>query len=197
MSVGEELLFTAVWFAWGIYWLTQAVNVKRAAKSESWLARLSHIVPLAIAVLLLWLPWFPIAPLDTRLAPGAQWPVYLGFVLTGAGLAFSVWARRHIGRNWSLTVTLKQDHELITSGPYAYVRHPIYSGLLLAIAGYALARGELRGLLAFALVYCSLRRKMRIEERWMEERFGAAYAEYRRNAAALLPHFHLRRRPRA
>lgn len=103
------------------------------------------------------------------------------------GLLFTVWARRHIGRNWSITVTVKEGHELIISGPYALVRHPIYTGLLLAFVGSALARAEWRGILAIALVFWSLWRKLHIEERWMSEAFGEAYQNYCRQVPALLP----------
>ena len=81
---------------------------------------------------------------------------WLGLIMVAAGIAFAVWARHYLGRNWSGTVTVKQDHELIRSGPYRLVRHPIYTGLLLAILGTAVAFGEWRGLLAFALLTGSL-----------------------------------------
>jgi len=90
--------------------------------------------------------------------------------------------------NWSQAVTLKEDHELITSGPYALVRHPIYTGLLIAFAGSAIARGEWRGLLAVALVFVALWRKLKLEERWMRSHFGEAYETYSRRVSALLPY---------
>jgi len=83
---------------------------------------------------------------------------------------------------------VKEDHELITSGPYGWVRHPIYTGLLLAIVGCALARGEWRGLLAVALVFGALWHKLKLEEKWMREQFGETYVVYSRRVAALVPH---------
>jgi protein-S-isoprenylcysteine O-methyltransferase Ste14 len=112
---------------------------------------------------------------------------WVGAALTAAGLLFTVWARVHLGTNWSGTVTLKRGHELITSGPYAFVRHPIYTGLLLAFLGSALARDEWRGVLALALVALALWRKLRNEERWMREQFGDAYSAYSKRVAALVP----------
>ena len=106
---------------------------------------------------------------------------------TAAGLLFTVWARIHIGRNWSGTVTIKEGHELITSGPYAIVRHPIYAGLLLAFVGSGLARGEWRGVLAVVIAFLALWRKLRLEERWMREQFGPAYQAYSQRVAALIP----------
>jgi len=92
-------------------------------------------------------------------------------LIVAAGLGFTVWARIHLGRNWSGTVTLKQGHEFVRSGPYRYVRHPIYTGLLAAFAGSALARGELRGIVAVAIAFAALWRKLKLEERWLGEAF--------------------------
>ena len=112
---------------------------------------------------------------------------WIGAAVTAAGLLFAVWARRHIGRNWSGQVTIKSDHELVTTGPYGMVRHPIYTGLLLAFAGTALAVGEVRGLLALAIACAALWRKLKLEERYMREQFGEAYVEYTRRVAAIIP----------
>ena len=84
-------------------------------------------------------------------------------------------------------VTLKQDHELIRSGPYRWVRHPIYTGLLLAILGSAIALGEWRGLIALVLVAAAVLRRIAIEERFLTQQFGAAYARYRAEVPALVP----------
>jgi len=84
-------------------------------------------------------------------------------------------------------VTIKEGHELVTSGPYALVRHPIYTGLLLALLGSTLALGDLRAVLAFALAAGALWHKLRIEERWMRQQFGDAYQAYSRRVAALIP----------
>jgi protein-S-isoprenylcysteine O-methyltransferase Ste14 len=102
-------------------------------------------------------------------------------------MLFSVWARVHLGGNWSGIVTIKHDHELIASGPYAIVRHPIYTGLLVAFIGSAMARGEWRGVLAVLIAWVALWRKLRLEERWMGERFGQQYEAYCRRVPALLP----------
>jgi protein-S-isoprenylcysteine O-methyltransferase Ste14 len=83
---------------------------------------------------------------------------------------------------------LKEDHELITSGPYALVRHPIYTGLLLAFVGCAVARGEWRGVLAVAVVFAVLWHKLRLEEKWLGAQFGEPYAAYSRRVAALVPY---------
>jgi len=100
---------------------------------------------------------------------------------------FTIWARRHLGRNWSGSVTIKADHELITTGPYRIARHPIYTGLLIAFAGNALVVGEVRGLIAFAIAFAALWRKLKLEERFMREQFGQAYVDYSRRVAAVVP----------
>jgi protein-S-isoprenylcysteine O-methyltransferase Ste14 len=108
--------------------------------------------------------------------------------MVAAGLAFSVWARVYLGRNWSASVTVKQDHELVQSGPYRLVRHPIYTGLLLALLGTAVARGDAQGFVAVAIAVAAIWRKLRLEERWMQETFGETYAHYRAHVPALIPH---------
>ncbi len=162
-------------------------NVKASARREPLGSRLLHVVPLAVAALLLWVPSVPLPWLNIRFIPWAEWGFWVGAALAAAGLLFTVWARRHLGRNWSGIVTVKQDHELVVSGPYGYVRHPIYTGLLLAFVGSALARGEWRGVLAVLIVFLALWRKLRLEERWMVEQFGAQYRAYSGRVAALVP----------
>ena len=107
-------------------------------------------------------------------------------MLLAAGLGFAVWARRHLGRNWSASVVVKEDHALIRSGPYRRVRHPIYTGMLLAFLGTAVAVGEWRGLVGFVLAFVSFLLKSRMEEARMAETFPE-YAEYRRHTASLIP----------
>lgn len=164
-----------------------SANVKASARRESLGSRLLHVVPLVVAALLLWVPSVPLQWLDARFIPWATWEFWVGAALTAAGLLFTVWARRHLGMNWSGIVTVKQDHELVVSGPYGYARHPIYTGLLLAFIGSALARGEWRGVLAVLIVFLALWRKLRLEERWMVEQFGEQYRAYSRRVAALVP----------
>jgi protein-S-isoprenylcysteine O-methyltransferase Ste14 len=191
MQLVYRYLFPALWLSWAIYWWAMSRDVKATARHESVRSRLAHIVPLALAVVLLWSPRAPISLLDERILHlnRAAWLLlfWTGATLTLAGLLFSVWARVYLGRNWSGTVTVKEDHELITGGPYNIVRHPIYTGLLLAFIGSALARGDLRGVVAVALVLWAFWRKLRMEESWMREQFGEAYLAYSQRVAALVP----------
>jgi protein-S-isoprenylcysteine O-methyltransferase Ste14 len=102
-------------------------------------------------------------------------------------MLFTVRARLHRGGNWSGIVTIKHDHELIANGPYAIVRHPIYTGLLIAFIGSAMALGEWRGVLAVLVAWWALWRKLRLEERWMAECFGQQYEAYCQRVPALVP----------
>jgi protein-S-isoprenylcysteine O-methyltransferase Ste14 len=182
-----QTLFPAMWLAWVTYWCLMSRNVKRSSRIESLGSRLLHLVPLGIAALLLGLGEGSVPWLNSRVIPWALWEFWLGALLTAAGLLFAVWARRHLGRNWSATVTVKQDHALVESGPYALVRHPIYTGLLLALIGSALALGEWRGVLAVLIVLWAFWRKLQLEELWMVEQFGERYQAYRRRVRALIP----------
>ncbi|MEP6502547.1 MAG: isoprenylcysteine carboxylmethyltransferase family protein [Betaproteobacteria bacterium] len=183
----HRLVIPALWCAWALYWWATSRDVKTTTRREPFLSRAGHIGPMVVAAALLWSPRLAVLGLDGRFMPWAPWESVAGVVVTAGGLGFAVWARRHIGRNWSAIVTLKEDHELVTTGPYALVRHPIYTGLLFGFLGSAIALGQWRGLLAVAIVYVALLRKYRLEERWMHERFGTAYDAYRARVRALVP----------
>ncbi len=188
MSFVYDYLFPAMWVSYFTYWWAMSTNVKVTERSESAPSRLVRTVSILGAIVLLWLPSVPLRLLNQRFLPLGVWCFWSGAAVTAGGLLFSVWARRHLGANWSQAVTLKQDHELITSGPYALVRHPIYTGLLLGFLGSAAACGEWRGLLAVAIVFAALWHKLRLEEKWMRAQFGEPYEAYARHVAALVPH---------
>jgi protein-S-isoprenylcysteine O-methyltransferase Ste14 len=138
------LLISGLWIAWGAYWLAASRGVKRVARRESVVSRAMHLVPLAIAGVLLAERSIP-GWLGERWIPDGFEIYAVGVALVTAGLLFTVWARILLGGNWSGTVTLKHDHEIVRSGPYRWIRHPIYTGLLIAFLGSAIARGEWRG----------------------------------------------------
>jgi protein-S-isoprenylcysteine O-methyltransferase Ste14 len=173
------------WLLWALYWVAASFSVKAVRKREDVSSRILHVLPLAIAGVLL-ANRMPGLLGQRFIAPGGPCAL-IALAMSFAGLAFSIWARVHLAGNWSGTVTLKAGHELVRSGPYAFVRHPIYTGLLLALFGTALATGAPRGLLAFVIAGAALLRKLRVEERWLAEEFGAAYEAYRREVSALVP----------
>lgn len=187
MQFNYEYSFLAMWIAWGLYWTVSARGVKTPVRRESTLSRWAHYGPLILSG---WLLsdgariWAPLqVPFITRSATSSL----IAAGMTAAGLVFTIWARRHLGRNWSGSVAIKADHELVTTGPYRLARHPIYTGLLLAFAGTALVVAEIRGLVAFAIAFAALWRKLKLEERFMREQFGQAYTDYSRRVAALVP----------
>ena len=180
-------LMLGLWLAWLLYWVSAAIGAKTTQRRESLLSRLSHVVPLLIGLTLIVWPRVPWGWWSLPLLPHRPLTYAVGLALVMLGLAFTVWARLHLGRNWSGTVTLKEGHELIRSGPYAHVRHPIYTGLLVALLGSAVACGELRALIGLSVVAGAFIRKLRIEERYMREIFPARYPRYCTEVPALVP----------
>jgi protein-S-isoprenylcysteine O-methyltransferase Ste14 len=189
MPLSLTTLLNTCWILFVLYWIWSARQVKSTARTEAASSRLlKYWLPLALAFVLMEpTPWVRSSMLGARFVPEWQGIALFGLLLTVAGLLFACWARVMLGNNWSAVVQLKQDHELIERGPYRFVRHPIYTGLLTAFLGTALTLGEWRGLLAAAIVALSFWRKLRLEERWLGEQFGAAYADYMRRVKALIP----------
>jgi protein-S-isoprenylcysteine O-methyltransferase Ste14 len=181
-----QFVVPALWTVWLVYWLVAARAVKTTRWREPTSSRLLHRVPLVLAALFLvggrQLP----SLLRERFLPQTSAGPVLGLVMLIAGLGFAVWARRHLGPNWSGNVTVKEDHALIRTGPYSYVRHPIYSGILLALLGTAVVIGEWRGLFALALAVTALAYKSKVEEGRMREIFPE-YDQYCHQTAALIP----------
>lgn len=188
MRIIHPWLIPVLWAAWALYWFIAAFSAKPVRRRESVASRLSHYIPLLLAILLVVSPRFTGTVLGTRFLPRSEILFWIGAVLVLAGLLFAVAARRHLGGNWSGAVTLKQDHTLTRSGPYRFVRHPIYTGILLAFFGSSvIALGEWRGVVALALITAAFLRKIQIEERFLQEQFGDEYACYRKEVAALIP----------
>ena len=186
MTRPAGLAIALLWAGWLLIWVLAAFAAKPVARRESIPSRLVHVVPLVIAATLLGARSLP-GWLGARFVASSVTLDTLALALVALGLGFSVWARHALGGNWSGTVTLKHEHTIVRSGPYRVIRHPIYTGLLVAIVGTALARGEWRGAVALLLVAVALLRKIDLEERWLGEAFGPAYAEYRARSWALFP----------
>ena len=186
MLSGTRLILW-LWWGWGLYWMLSALRNKATQRRESLASRLAHVLPLAAGAALIAWPARRWSALAWRLwppAPGAYW---IGVALVLAGPAFAVWARVHLGGNWSGTVTVKQGHELIRSGPYAYVRHPIYTGLTTALLGTTLASGTLHAVIGLAIIVLAFVRKSRVEEGFMREAFPGEYQRYSAEVPALIP----------
>ena len=180
-------VLAALWVAWCAYWLISSRDVKAARRRESVASRALHIGPMFIAAVLMAVPRLPIGWLNARFVPASVAIHVLGAIPVSTGLGFAAWARVHLGRNWSGEITLKQEHELIRSGPYGLVRHPIYSGLLAAMFGTAIVIGEWRALIALLFFVAAVLRRVSVEQRWLSEIFPDDYSRYRREVPALVP----------
>ncbi|HXZ60001.1 MAG TPA: isoprenylcysteine carboxylmethyltransferase family protein [Steroidobacteraceae bacterium] len=181
-------LITWIWLAWALYWLFAAIGNKPTQRREPLTSRLTYMLALvAGGVLIAWhhSPWGLL--LDLRLWPRAALPYFTGLAVLVAGLGFSVWARVHLGRNWSGNVTVKEGHELICTGPYTYVRHPIYTGILTGVLGTAICSGTLRAVLGLAIIATALIVKLRAEEVFMRATFPGQYQRYSAEVPALIP----------
>jgi len=188
MTTLLEHSLNAVWIAVGTVWAVGAILAKPAVRREPVAFRLTHLALMALGIWLIFSASARRGPLAWRFAPDAGPVEWFGFGLTLMGAAFAVWARLFLGGNWSAMVTIKKDHQLVRKGPYAVVRHPIYSGFLLGLFGTALAFGQISALVGLALGFVALWFKAQVEERFMVDRFGDEYARYRHDVKALIPY---------
>jgi protein-S-isoprenylcysteine O-methyltransferase Ste14 len=175
------------WYAFLMVWLVASIWVKSSKVTEPLESRLVHGILFTAGFFLLFSRSMEFGPLHARFIPPLHWLQVTGIVLTCAGVALAIWARLILGENWSARVVRKVGHELIRAGPYAYVRHPIYSGLSLAVAGTALFIGEWRGLVALVLVLVAESLKAKREEQFMLAEFGESYRQYQQRTGFLVP----------
>jgi len=180
-------IVSACWILFLIVWIVAAQGTKRAVYRESKMERLRYSALLVIGYVLLVnggrLPY----PLNLRLIPKIEPAECAGIILCIAGLAFSFWARYTIGRNWSGTITFKENHELIERGPYRLTRHPIYTGLITMFVGTELVLGRVAGMIALAFVFLSFWIKLKEEEKLMLQQFPDQYAAYQKRVKRLVP----------
>ena len=175
------------WLVFVGIWVIAAISTKRTVYRESRAQRLRYWVWLVIAYFLLrYGPHFPY-PLNLRIVPHVAPAAFTAATLCVIGLAFAVWARVTLGRNWSGVVTLKEGHELVDRGPYRFVRHPIYTGILTMFFATALALGYLAGFAATLLMFASFWIKLRDEEKLMLQQFPERYADYRQRVKRIIP----------
>jgi protein-S-isoprenylcysteine O-methyltransferase Ste14 len=179
----------APWWVAGVYWAFGALRVKPPKVTEGPGDRLFHTALMGLAFVLLFAHRLDLGSLDLRFVPERTWLRASGILLTYLGAGIAIWARYSLGQYWSARVMLKVDHRLIRSGPYAYVRHPLYAGLLLAMVGTGLVVGEWRAVIGVVLGVLELSRKAAKEEALLATEFSEDYSEYRKHAGFLTPRF--------
>jgi protein-S-isoprenylcysteine O-methyltransferase Ste14 len=194
--VPRELNFSAlrafsaagrVWAVWLLLWLLLAFFSKSTKRRETTGQRLQHVLPALFGFLLIFregtgAPW-----LTRAIFPDNPVLMLVCVVVTILGLLFAVWARMALGSNWSGTVTIKANHQLIRRGPYRFIRHPIYTGMLVALLATAITERLVSGLLGFVMVVLALYRKARREESFLSQEFGDAFTEHRQHTGMFLP----------
>jgi protein-S-isoprenylcysteine O-methyltransferase Ste14 len=174
-----------LWIIFSVYWGIAGRNSAPTKSSESGASTWFHQIVLTAALALLFVPvhglngWFLPQRIHFLVAAGAG--IQAAFIL------LAVWARRHLGRNWSAAVRIGVDHELIRSGPYRFLRHPIYTAMLGMFVGTAVASSQYHALLGLAILVLAYLRKTRMEEDILQQTFGAEYEAYRRDSWALVP----------
>jgi protein-S-isoprenylcysteine O-methyltransferase Ste14 len=183
-----RLALDVIGYCWGVFcviWLLAAFWTKRSVYREGAAQRLRYVVPMLLGGYLLFKG--NRQPLNHRVIPHLEALAWIGLVLCVAGLVVCIWARFTLGRNWSGVVTLKGGHELITRGPYAWVRHPIYTGLLAMFVGTVIVFGQIAGIIAVPLVFFGIWIKLRYEEKLMLQKFPEEYAAYQQRVRRLIP----------
>ena len=174
-----------LWGIFSLFWSIEGLDSAPAKSSESWASTYFHQFTLVAAFLLLILPvpgltgWF--------LPPRLHFLVATGAIVQAGFLLLAVWARRHLGRNWSAEVRIAVDHQLVRTGPYRLLRHPIYTAMLGMFLGTAIASSQYHALIGLAMLVAAYLRKTRLEEEILRQAFGADYDAYRRDTWALVP----------
>ena len=180
-------IIRACWIIFVAVWIVAAFSRKRTVYRESAAQRLTYSLLLIVGFYLVAKAYRVDAALGLRALYVNALVAWVAAALSCVGLAFSIWARFTLGRNWSGTVTLKEGHELIERGPYRFVRHPIYTGLLVMIIATALAMGHIIGFLGVVLAFLSFWIKLGYEEKVLLNQFPDQYAAYQKRVKRIIP----------
>ena len=186
MPTISDSIILGCWIIFLAYWLISAMRVKAIAERQSRWSALAHRIPLGCSYVLL-AAWYLPPPMNLSVTPHADWARAMGAIICGLGLFVTLWARWTLAGNWSSDVTFKQGHELVKTGPYRFVRHPIYTGLLIMCLGSAIEIGMLRCWLALPLMVIAFWLKLKQEERLMLRHFPDQYPTYQKQVKSLVP----------
>ncbi|HTY12168.1 MAG TPA: isoprenylcysteine carboxylmethyltransferase family protein [Bacteroidota bacterium] len=174
------------WLVSEVFWGLHSGGNKETVHQKRSFVRTFALAAIYIAFALIYIPYLSFGLLAIRIVPQNDLFGGVGIVLCAAGISFSIWSRKTLGKNWSGPAAIKKDHELIRNGPYNIVRNPIYLGSLVSLTGSAMTTGELRGLLGVVLVLFSLLKKIDEEELLLQEHF-AEFPEYSLRVKRLIP----------
>jgi protein-S-isoprenylcysteine O-methyltransferase Ste14 len=188
LSFFQNNPLAVIWAVFGVVWLLPAIFGKRTLQRQSAGSRILQLVLLVAAYVLFANQDLGWDLLNRRIVPAGMEATAAGYGLLAAGMFFALWARVFLGTNWSSNVTLKQNHTLVRSGPYRIVRHPIYTGLLVALLGTAIALGPLRCFLGVVLAAIAWKYKSVTEEAFMVQQFGDQYKHYQTEVKGLVPY---------
>ena len=181
------MVVNGCWLAFVVFWILAAFRTKKTVYSETLAQRFGvQLLIAAGVVILINAPREPY-PLNVYFILPNAWVAFVSAAICVCGLAFTLWARLTLGKNWSARVTLKADHELIQSGPYALVRHPIYTGLFAMALGSTLLIGRVGALVGYIFFIAGFVLKAGSEEALMMQQFPEQYAAYRRRAKRVVP----------
>jgi protein-S-isoprenylcysteine O-methyltransferase Ste14 len=171
------------WLLWSAYWFIAARSVNAARSSEGLALRATHLLPALVGFFLI----FDAHPFIYGRMYHSQSIRIAGFALVLAGLLFAVWARIHLGKYWSGIITLKEGHELIRTGPYRFVRHPLYTGFLAAVVASAVVAATGDALVGCVVILVAYLIKIHREESVLLREFGEKYQQYKSDVSALVP----------
>lgn len=185
------LITIASWWLFLIFWAVMARRAKRSVRKEKRSERLAYNVPTGLGMILIAtstpLVWGHENFLTTAVLPRGTLFAVASAVSSLAGVSLAIWSRVTLGRDWSVNVTLKEGHELVTSGPYARIRHPIYTAVILLAIGLFLLFETLGGTIGVALLVLGCWIKLRQEEGLMIGQFPEAYPAYMGRTKRLVP----------
>ena len=182
-------LIEGPWVVFVVYWAAGALKTRRTVSQESVASRYGTLFVEILGFVLLFTEFVAIGVLGHRVVHRTYALAVTGVILTWIGIAIALWARWHLGQYWSARVTLKEEHKLIRTGPYAHFRHPIYSGIDLAAIGGALAIDKWRCVVGVGLIVFGYWIKARREESMLAAQFGEAFEEHCRQTGFLIPKF--------
>jgi len=186
-SMPSHYWISSPWIVFGAYWAISALKTRATVRREPFLARYGVMLIEVIGFTLLFNSDFNLGPLARHFLLRSPAITLLGILLTWIGLGIAIWARYHLGQYWSGRITLKEGHQLVRTGPYARLRHPIYTGLDLAAIGTALVIDRWRCVAGVCVIMIGFVIKAKREEALLAGQFGEAFQEHRKHTGFLLP----------